>query len=298
MLTQHIKSPINKLFGVLLVSNTIAVSAIAQEIPARNGATALIKDGAGSVPAKVVDTEEVAKKLANPIANMISVPLQYEFSRGLGRNQGGSEQTLLFQPVAPFNLGGGDTFIVRPIVAGVREVSIQGATGQGYSGYGIASVTLESFYAPNTNSSWIWGIGPYAQSPSGNSGHFGSQQTGAGVTAVVLNRAGPWTYGLLGYQSWSVGGNPTFGTQNNLYGQPFVAYTTKSSWTYTANMEAQYNYDSHRTSNPLYLGISKVEVFDGTPISFSAGPMYYVSNTPGGPSGFGARATVTLVILK
>jgi len=129
LLTQHIKSPINKLFGVLLVSNTIAVSAIAQEIPARNGATALIKDGAGSVPAKVVDTEEVAKKLANPIANMISVPLQYEFSRGLGRNQGGSEQTLLFQPVAPFNLGGGDTFIVRPIVAGVREVSIQGATG-------------------------------------------------------------------------------------------------------------------------------------------------------------------------
>jgi len=245
-----------------------------------------------------VDSQEIAKKLANPIANMISVPLQYEFSRGLGKTQGGSEQSVLFQPVAPFNLGGGDVFILRPIVAGVREVSISGAIGNSYSGYGISSVTIESFYAPNTNSSWIWGIGPYAQSPSGNSGYFGSQQTGAGVTAVVLNRSGPWTYGVLGYQSWNIGGNPTYGTQNNLFGEPFIAFTTKAAWTFTANMEAQYNYDTHRTTNPLYAGLSKVEVFDGVPISFGAGPIYYVSNTPGGPSGWGARATVTLVILK
>jgi hypothetical protein len=136
------------------------------------------------------------------------------------------------------------------------------------------------------------------QSPSGNSGRFGSQQTGAGVTAVVLNRQDPWTYGLLGYQSWSVGGNPSFGTQNNLYDQPFVAYTTHDAWTYTANMEAAYNYDTRRTSNPLYVGVSNLMVFYGIPFSFNAGPMYYVSNTPGGPSGWGARATATLVILK
>lgn len=256
------------------------------------------KPGTAPAASGEIDKVGIAKKLANPIANMISVPLQYEFSRGVGRNQGGSEQTLLFQPVMPFNLGGGDTFIVRPIVAGVREVSVQGASGQPYSGYGIASVTVESFYAPNTNSSWIWGVGPYAQSPSGNSGKFGSQQTGAGVTGVVLNRHGPWTYGLLGYQSWEVGGNPAFGTQNNLYGQPFLAYTNKEAVTITANMEALYNYDTRRTSNPLYVGASKLTVIGGVPFSFSAGPMYYVSNTPGGPSGWGARATATVVILK
>jgi len=245
-----------------------------------------------------VDKVSIAKKLANPIANMISVPLQYQFSRGVGANQSGSEQTLLFQPVMPFDLGGGDTFIVRPIVAGAREVSVQNASGQSFSGYGVASVTLESFYAPNTNSSWIWGIGPYAQSPSGNSGKFGSQQTALGATGVVLNRAGPWTYGLLGYQSWSVGGNPAFGTQNNLYGQPFIAYTNKNALTVTVNMEALYNYDTRRTSNPLYVGASKLMVLGGVPFSFGAGPMYYVSNTPGGPSGWGARATATVVILK
>jgi hypothetical protein len=276
-----------KIISTLLIMGVLPCAGFAQQ------ATSNI-----SIAPAAVDKVGIAKKLANPIANMISVPLQYEFSRGVGRNQGGSEQTLLFQPVMPFNLGGGDTFIVRPIVAGVREVSVQGASGQPYSGYGIASVTIESFYAPNTNSSWIWGIGPYAQSPSGNSGKFGSQQTGAGVTGVVLNRQGPWTYGLLGYQSWEVGGNPAFGTQNNLYGQPFLAYTNKKALTVTANMEALYNYDTRRTSNPLYVGASQLVIIGGVPFSFGAGPMYYVSNTPGGPSGWGARATATVVILK
>lgn len=279
---------ITRIIGVALMMGAISSAVIAQQATPT----------APSAPTGGIDTVAIAKKLANPIANMISVQTQYEYSRGVGVNQAGSEQSLLFQPVLPFDLGGGDTFIVRPIVAGVREVNVQGPSGSPFSGYGIASVTIESFYAPNTNSSWIWGVGPYLMSPSGNSGKFGSQQTGAGVTGVVLNRQGPWTYGLLAYQSWEVGGNPAFGTQNNLYGQPFIAYTNKEAWTFTTNMEALYNYDTRRTSNPLYAGVSKVAVIGGLPFSFGAGPMYYVSNTPGGPSGWGARATVTLIILK
>ena len=278
--------------------NNIKVTLLVATLSASAAFAQVAKPSATPAAGGDIDKVGIAKKLANPIANMISVPLQYEYSRGVGATQGGSEQTLLFQPVMPFNLGGGDTFIVRPIVAGVREVNVQGASGQPYSGYGIANVTIESFYAPNTNSSWIWGIGPYAVAPVSNSGKFGSQQTGLGATGVVLNRAGPWTYGLLGYQSWSAGGDATFGTQNNLYGQPFLAYTTKEAWTFTTNMEALYNYDTRRTSNPLYVGASKLLVLGGVPFSFSGGPMYYVSNTPGGPSGWGARATATVVILK
>jgi hypothetical protein len=267
----------------------VAPQVFAQDVPARAATVDKIQGGGLGDDAKVA----IAKQLANPIASLVSVPFQYNYSRGVGKNQAGSEQTLLFQPVVPFDLGGGDAFILRPIVTNAREVNVNG-----FSAYGVANVTIESFYAPNTGSSWIWGVGPYAISPSGNSGNFGSQQTGAGVTGVVLNRHGPWTYGLLAYQSWSVGGNPTFGTQNNLYGQPFVAYTTKDAWTFTLQSQAQYNYDAHRTTNPVYLGISKLEVFDKLPVQFGVGPTYYLSNTPGGPSGWGGRATITFVFPK
>ncbi len=99
-----------KTISILFAASFIASVASAQEIPARAGIIAAENSGALAAPKPAVDKVDIAKKLAHPIANMISVPLQYEFNRGVGLNQGGSEQTLLVQPVMPFNLGGGDTF--------------------------------------------------------------------------------------------------------------------------------------------------------------------------------------------
>lgn len=265
---------------------TFANSCFAAEISARTQ----VADAAKPAASAPLDKEEMAKQLANPIANMISMPLQWSYGGKMGADQKGSNQTVLLQPVAPINLGGGDLFIVRPILAAVAMNDING-----FSGNGVANITLESFYAPKTGSSWIWGVGPYATAPLNNTGNFGSQQTGVGVTGVVLNRDGPWTYGILGYRSWGAGGSTTYGTQNNLYGQPFLAYTTKSAWTYSTNMQALYNYDTGRTSNPLYAGVSKLEVFGKQPVQFSLGATYYLSSTPEGPQGWGARATVTFV---
>jgi hypothetical protein len=63
-------------------------------------------------------------------------------------------------------------------------------------------------------------------------------------------------------------------------------------------MQAQYNYDAHRTSNPLYVGISKLAVIGETPVSFGIGGIYYLSSIPGGAAGWGARATLTFVFPK
>lgn len=274
--------------------SVFAFNCLANESPTRSALAEDVKSGQITPLGGV----ELAKQLANPIANVVSVPFQYNYSRGLGKTQEGTEQTLLFQPVIPIDLSGGDNFIVRPIVTSVRQNNIQGPSGSSYSGYGISNVVIESFYAPNTQSSWIWGVGPFVSSPAGNSGHYGSQQTGAGITGVVLNRDGPWTYGVLGYQSWSVGGNPQFGTQNNLYGQPFVGYTNSAAWTFMLVSQAQYNYDIRRTNNPVDFVISKLNVFDGQPVQIGIGPSYYVSSIPGGPSGWGGRAVVTFVFPK
>jgi hypothetical protein len=52
------------------------------------------------------DAAELAKKLSNPVAALITVPFQNNFEFGGGPNDGGFRYTLNFQPVVPISLTG------------------------------------------------------------------------------------------------------------------------------------------------------------------------------------------------
>lgn len=244
----------------------------------------------------VIEAEEavnVAKKLTNPVADLVAVPIQYNFNRGMGSNSAGSGQSVVIQPVYPVNLSGGDNFIIRPIVTAQWLNNVNGFTGAG-----MGNIQLETFYSPKPTSSFIWGVGPYLITPSGASGNFGPTQTGAGVTGVGLTQLGPWTLGLLLVQSWAVSGSPSSGTVNNFYYQPFGSYTTSSNWIFGLDTESTFNYDARRTANQINGSISKLVMTGNQPVSYSIGPRYSVSSIPGGPQGWGARATVTFIFSK
>ncbi len=102
--------------------------------------------------------EELAKKLSNPIASLISVPFQLNYDSDIGLNDNGDRYQLNIQPVIPISLNDDWNIISRTILPVVSQDDIFPGSG---SQSGLGDVVQSVFLSPKqpTESGWIWGAG-------------------------------------------------------------------------------------------------------------------------------------------
>lgn len=227
---------------------------------------------------------ETAQDITNPLPSFGSISMGWNYIRGLGSNQLGTQQSVFITPSIPIKLTNDTNLVLRPSI-GVSQIN----NLNGFTGGGFNSMQLRSYFSPRTQGgeTFTWGLGPYVVTPAGTSGNFGSQQTGAGLSGAAVKVSGQWIAGLLLAQSWSAGGSPASGTVNNVIYTPFIAFTTNSAVTYSAYTQSIYNFDAHNTSNIVYSNISKLISTFGALISYSVGVQYSLSPIPGAPQGYG-----------
>lgn len=174
---------------------------------------------------------DLAKKLSNPIANLISVPFQFNYNDKIGPSESGKQSYVNVQPVIPFSLNAEWNVISRTILPIVDQNDIAPGTGHQF-GFGD---TLQSLFispkAPGPGSI-IWGVGPAMQFPTATDSLLGSGKYSAGPTGVVLWQTGGWTYGILANHLWSYAGDSNRNNISSTFLQPFVSYTTKDAWTF------------------------------------------------------------------
>lgn len=249
----------------------------------------------GPALAQEGDTD-LAKKLSNPVAAMISVPLQFNYDQGYGPDDG-HRAVLNIQPVIPISINEDWNVISRTIVPVIRQNDIVGPSG---TQFGMGDITQSFFFSPSQPgpSGIIWGVGPVFLLPTATDEMLGSEKFGVGPTAVVLKQMGGWTVGGLGNHIWSVAGDDSRPDISSTFLQPFVSYTTSTAWTFTLNTESTYDWKNDQWSVPVNAVVSKLVKFGDQPVSLFAGARYWAEAPEGGPEGVGFRAGLTFLFPK
>lgn len=256
-------------------------------------------DGTSALPQKEADgadsAAELSKKLSNPVASLISFPIQTNFDFGMGSGGSGWRMTMNVQPVIPIALNPKWNLISRTIVPIIHQGNVV-APGTGQSG--LADIVQSFFISPNKSEPFIWGLGPVVLVPTATNEFLGNHQLGLGPTLVVLKQQGPWTYGALMNHIWKVAGGSGRPPVNATFLQPFLSYSTKDGWSYTLNTESTYDWTGNAWSVPVHFNVAKIVRFGKQPVSFGGAIRCWVTSPTGGPESCGLRIVVTGIFPK
>jgi hypothetical protein len=250
-----------------------------------------------TAPAFGQNADEMARQVANPIASLTSVPVQFNDEYEAGVNGDGHRLRINVQPVIPISIGEDWNLISRTIVPIIRQEDMFPGTGRQS---GIGDTTQSLFFSPKalTRGGWTWGVGPVFLLPIASNDRLGTERWGAGPTFVALRQTpSGWTYGALANHIASFAGDAQRADIDATVLQPFVARRIGPGRTVSVNIESTYDWERASWTAPINVGISQILPIGKQLVSLQAGGAYYVE-TPRSAPQWGARLTVTFLYPK
>jgi hypothetical protein len=243
--------------------------------------------------------EALQKATQNPVASLISVPVQDNTNFGVEpgyRNQ----NVLNIQPVIPVGVSKDWNLIVRWITPIIYQ-PIPNAPGTPETGqYGLGDMTPTFFLSPRKPGKIIWGAGPIFQLPTATSTYLGQGKLGIGPSIVVLTQPGHWTLGVLANNVWSVAGNGYRPEVNQFLLQYFINYNLSKGYfitwqpTLTANWEAT---NGNTWTVPFGGGLGRIMKIGNQPLSLTA-QFYGNAVHPAGTPAWSMRLQIAFLFPK
>lgn len=147
-----------------------------------------------NVVAQEEDSSDLAQELTNPIADLMTIPIQVNVDRNIGLNDEGSKTTINIQPVVPFKVSEDWNLITRTIVPIIYQSELVEGTG---SAFGLGDTTFTGFFSPSKAGDWTWGVGPIFLLPTATDDLLGSDKWGIGPSVIAVTMPGNWVIGGL-----------------------------------------------------------------------------------------------------
>lgn len=243
------------------------------------------------------DNVELARKISNPVANLTSVPIQYNYQNNLGPNEDGKKSLMKIQPIIPFSISDDWNLITRTIIPVVQTQDMYPGAGT-ETGFGDTNLSL--FFSPKepTSNGIIWAAGPVILLPT-ESHDLGKDKWGLGPTFAVLkiNDLGnkkSLTMGLLTSQIWTVESHTDKTETNQLFVQPFMSFVLPTATTLTLSSETTFDWAANEKEVPIIFQVGQMARIGGQLINFQVGQQWYADKYTGG-SNWATRFQVTFL---
>ena len=253
----------------------------AQETPSgtNGGKQSLVSSKEEEQPSSTADA--LQKATQNPVANLISVPVQNNSNFGISPDDR-TQNVLNIQPVIPMHLTK-DWLLVARIIQPIVWQPFPSQANGGEFGFGDMNPSL--FLAPAKPGKLLWGAGPAIVIPTATSTFLGQGKLSIGPSVVGLVQPGHWTVGALINNVWSVAGSGGRPDVNQMLLQYFVSYNMKKGWYVTTSPILTANWNASRGNVwtvPFGGGVGRIMKLGFQPVNITAqfyGNAVYPSST-------------------
>jgi hypothetical protein len=201
------------------------------------------------------EAKALAKQTQNPVASLISLPLESNFNFGAGSTDN-FQYVMNAKPVIPMDFSENWTLInrgIQPIIAQDNMTATGTDLSTDSSVFSMGDLTIQEFFTPKKAGKIIWGVGGVLVVPWGGEG-VSSEKWQTGPGAVVLTMPGNWVLGSVVTQQWGFAGksHTETGADNDVslfVWQYFVNYNLKKGWFLTSSPTMTANWEADRQSD-------------------------------------------------
>jgi len=242
-----------------------------------------------SLQAQEKSPEELARMAQNPLANMMSFPLQDNTTFGIG-DYNRTSNVLNIQPVLPFLNG---HLITRTIIPIITQ-----PTGETGSITNVGDINITAFYAPTPKNGLTWGVGPIFVIPTGT--NVSAKKFSMGASVLILKMTKKLVYGFLINNVWSVAGNPDIDNVNSFLGQYFVNYNFPGGWYLSSAPIITANWKADKGQQwvvPFGAGGGKIVKIGKIPFNLQA-QLFYNAVRPDGYGTVSTRFQIQMMLPK
>ena len=252
-------------------------------------------------PAAAANADALRKAAQNPVASLISVPVQNNSNAGI-RPGNRTQDVLNIQPVVPLKLTPDWNVIIRVITPLIYQPLPALWPAPQVGVYGLGDIQPTALLSPSKPHKLIWGAGPIFQLPTATSHYTGQGKVGIGPNFVALSMPSHFVIGVLANNIWSFAGSGGRPDVNQLLVQYFINDNLKKGWYLTSQPIITANWNSTAASGSVWTlpfggGVGRIMKLGFQPVNINVQAYANAVHVPNA-SPWGVRAQFALLFPK